>query len=192
MKAEQFPIFKEIALANQIDFKVATNDLQSLLDAEKPLKQRKEGFSLDQYNMLDDIYQFLEETSQAYPQKASVFTVGETFENRLIKGLKIETNPNNPAIFIESNIHAREWISSATSLWLINEILTLTDPHLRQIVDSVTWYFVPITNPDGYQYTHDVDRLWRKTRSNHNLLCPGTDPNRNFGYNFRSKFVFIL
>lgn len=178
-------MFEEIALANKLQFKIATEDLQSLIDAEKPLKQRK-IFSLEDYNLLDDIYLQLEEWNQSYPQ-VTTYTVGETFEGRLIKALKIETNTNNPGIFIESNIHAREWISSATSLWMINEILTLTDPVLREIVDSVTWYFVPVANPDGYQYTHDVDRLWRKTRSNHNLLCPGTDPNRNFGYNFRRK-----
>lgn len=188
MKPEQFPIFEEVASAVNIDYRVTTDDLQSLIDAERPMKQRKEGFSLDQYNLLEDIYQFLDDTRQAYPEKVSVYTVGETFEHRFIKALKIETNPNNPAIFIESNIHAREWISSATSLWIINEILTTSDPELREIVDSITWYFVPIANPDGYVYTHEVDRLWRKTRSTHNILCPGTDPNRNFGYNFRREY----
>jgi len=184
LRAEHFPMFKEIALSTKIDFKVSTDDMQSWLDAEKPLKQRK-AFSLEQYNVLEDIYQFLDEMSQTYPGKVTVYNIGESFEGRTMKAIKIETSANNPGIFIESNIHAREWISSATSLWLINEILTLTDPELRAIVDSITWYFVPVTNPDGYVYTHEVDRLWRKTRSNHNILCPGTDPNRNFGYNFR-------
>ena len=34
-----------------------------------------------------------------------------------------------------------------------SDILTLLD-----------WYFLPVLNPDGYVFTRDVDRLWRKNR----------------------------
>ncbi len=45
------------------------------------------------------------------------------------------------------------------------------------------WYFVPSVNPDGYQFTWDVDRLWRKTRSiNAGEACIGVDANRNYDY----------
>lgn len=27
------------------------------------------------------------------------------------------------------------------------------------------WYIMPVVNPDGYEFTHTRDRLWRKTRS---------------------------
>lgn len=121
----------------------------SWLDTEKPLKQRKAGFSLDQYNQIDDVYQFLDEMAESYPDTASVFTVGESYEGRLIKGMKISTNEKNPAIFLEANIHAREWISSATAVWIINHVLTETDPEFKALIDSVNWYIVPITNPDG-------------------------------------------
>ena len=36
-----------------------------------------------------------------------------------------------------------------------------------------------------YEYSHTVDRLWRKNRNPNPLtlgLCPGVDLNRNFGY----------
>jgi hypothetical protein len=36
-----------------------------------------------------------------------------------------------------------------------------------------------------YEYSHQKDRLWRKTRSRSGGFgCVGTDPNRNFGYNW--------
>lgn len=153
---------------------------------EKPLKKQKVGFSLDQYNLLDDIYDFLERIQSEHPARATIINIGESYEGRPLKVIKISTNENNPVIFIEANIHAREWISSATALWTINELLTTTDPSVKAITESVTWYILPVTNPDGYQYTHDEYRLWRKTRSIHNIFCRGVDPNRNFGYNFRS------
>ncbi|CRK99841.1 CLUMA_CG013144, isoform A [Clunio marinus] len=184
IRPDLFPMFEEIASSNGIQFKVTTDNLKQWIDAENPPKLRKEGFSLDQYNQLEDIYAFMDEMENNHPE-ASVFTIGESFEGRPIKGIKITNNENNPGIFIESTIHAREWIATATSVWLINEILTSEDINLREITDSLTWYFVPVVNVDGYQYTHDVNRLWRKTRSMHNILCRGVDPNRNFGFNFR-------
>ena len=44
-----------------------------------------------------------------------------------------------------------------------------------------------MANPDGYTYSRDKDRLWRKTRSpNKGTSCVGTDPNRNFGYRWQA------
>lgn len=52
---------------------------------------------------------------------------------------------------------------------------------LGEAVKNVDWYILPVVNPDGYEYSHRVDRLWRKNR-HINGLCTGTDLNRNFGY----------
>lgn len=149
MAPELFPMFEEIAILTKINFVVATDDFQIWLDAEKPRKQRKEGFSLEQYNILEDIHQYLDDMAAAYPAVASVFVAGESYEGRQLKGIKLSTSDKNPAIFIEATIHAREWISTATALWIVNEILTTTDAAIREAVDSVTWYILPVTNPDG-------------------------------------------
>lgn len=47
-------------------------------------------------------------------------------------------------------------------------------------------YFQPVVNPDGYEYSHTTDRLWRKNRSAGSgfLRCAGVDLNRNYGYQF--------
>lgn len=46
-------------------------------------------------------------------------------------------------------------------------------------------YFQPVVNPDGYEYSHTYDRLWRKNRSNNGFIrCSGVDLNRNYGYKF--------
>jgi murein tripeptide amidase MpaA len=77
-------------------------------------------------------------------------------------------------------IHAREWISPASVTYIINELIENRDAH-GEAVRSVDWYILPVVNPDGYEYSHRVDRLWRKNRhvSGH---CTGIDLNRNFGY----------
>lgn len=94
---------------------------------------------------------------------------------------------NNRAIFIEANIHAREWISSATVTWILNQFLHSTDPEIVYLSETVDWYIVPVANPDGYEYTRSSNRNWRKTRSPVSLVCYGVDPNRNFAYNWLIK-----
>lgn len=39
-------------------------------------------------------------------------------------------------------------------------------------------------NPDGLEFTKDVNRNWRKNRSNVTALCFGVDGNRNYGFNW--------
>lgn len=55
---------------------------------------------------------------------------------------------------IFSGIHAREWIAPATVTYILNELLTSTDPSVRDIAESYDWYVFPSVNPDGYEYTH--------------------------------------
>lgn len=78
----------------------------SWIDIEKPLKTRK-AFTLDSYNELEDIYQFLDDMQANYPELATVYTIGESYEGRPMKVIKISTNENNPSIFFEAGIHAR-------------------------------------------------------------------------------------
>ena len=43
---------------------------------------------------------------------------------------------------------------------------------------------MPVVNPDGYVFSHDYDRMWRKNRKRIRgwTSCQGVDINRNFGY----------
>lgn len=145
-----------------------------MIDNEKPLKNRKAGFALTQYNLLEDIYQFMDEIQASHAQTATNINIGDSFEGRPLKVMKISTNDSNPAVFIEANIHAREWISrfkfyslfprpkffislhftfSATALWLINEFLTSSNSDVRSMVDGITWYILPVTNVCSFHYT---------------------------------------
>lgn len=59
---------------------------------------------------------------------------------------------SNPTIFIEGGIHAREWISPAFVLYLIQELVE--NENNRNMIENVNWLIVPVLNPDGYEYTH--------------------------------------
>jgi len=58
-------------------------------------------------------------------------------------------------------------------------------PQDADLMENVDWHIVPVLNPDGYEYTFNEDRLWRKSRSRHNgASCPGVDLNRNFDFHW--------
>jgi murein tripeptide amidase MpaA len=82
-------------------------------------------------------------------------------------------------------IHAREWVSTSTVTYIINELVTKSSDY-ADLLSTLDFYIVPIINPDGYVYTHTTDRMWRKTRSDHSSAfgCRGVDANRNFGFHW--------
>ncbi|MPC23977.1 Carboxypeptidase A4 [Portunus trituberculatus] len=76
-------------------------------------------------------------------------------------------------------IHAREWISEAVTLQLLDR-LAADNTSLTRNIDI---YSVPIVNPDGYEYSRTTNRMWRKNRSIDPSVrqdCPGVDLNRNW------------
>ena len=85
---------------------------------------------------------------------------------------------------VHPGIHAREWIAPASCVYVINYLLTnyAADAAVRSLVDGVTWYIVPSANPDGYEYSHRYDRMWRKTRT----------PNPGFCTSLRCSFEGIF
>merc|ERR1712004_569898 len=49
---------------------------------------------------------------------------------------------NKPAMWIDSGIHAREWISPATGTWMLNEVVE-NDARHPELTESLDWYFLP-------------------------------------------------
>ncbi|XP_058123757.1 zinc carboxypeptidase-like [Anopheles ziemanni] len=166
--------------------RLATPNFQSIIDAENvPRKaKRSEGFGWEEYQSLEAIYEWLDELAAQYPSVLSVESIGRTYEGREMKLVKLSQQPGNPGIFLEANIHAREWITSATVTWLLNELLTSQDPAVQELAVNYDWYILPVANPDGFHYTKTTNRLWRKNRYPHTVLCAGVDLNRNFPYHW--------
>lgn len=91
-------------------------------------------------------------------------------------------NEDNRAIWIDGGIHAREWISPAAVTYVINQLIEDWE-NQPSYIQNIDWYILPLANPDGYEYSHTNDRLWRKNRGGVGSgRCAGVDLNRNFGY----------
>ncbi|WP_433328810.1 M14 family metallopeptidase [Spirillospora sp. CA-294931] len=157
------------------------------LAAPKPHKRT----TADSYHTYDETLKELDAVVSAHPEIAKKFTVGKSFEGREIVGLKISDNvaqdENEPEVFFNANIHARERLTNEQALYIINELTKgyAADERVKKLVDGREFWIVPISNPDGqiYDMTSDTQpgRMWRKNRQP-NSTSTGTDLNRNFGF----------
>ncbi|NXH52084.1 CBPA1 Carboxypeptidase, partial [Rhabdornis inornatus] len=123
-----------------------------------------------------------------HPNLVSKIQIGQSYENRPLYVLKFSTGGlNRPAIWLDTGIHSREWITQATGVWTANKIAKEygQDLSVTAILDSMDIFLEIVTNPDGFAFTHSSNRLWRKTRSiNAGSRCVGVDPNRNWDAGF--------
>jgi len=168
------------------DIEKVQDNIQEWFEKEA-ISQPDDPMSWDRYHSLPQIHRWQANLTQTYPQLVSSIDIGQAYEGRHIRGTKIETNPNNPIIIVEANANAREWITSATATWLINELLTSEDPMVRNLRETIDWHIFPVVNPDGFYYSRTTDRVWRKTRRpNPYTDCVGTDLSRNFPFKWNS------
>jgi len=174
--------FASLMNLNKFETEVLVENVQSLIDEESSSSvQRDATFGWTSYHKLDRIYDWLDEILDSHSKIVSSFILGKSFEGREIRGIKISSKSGNPGIFIETNVHAREWITSATVTYFINELLNSNRTELINLRENIDWYIVPVYNVDGFVYSHETDRMWRKSRQPvDNSDCVGTDINRNF------------
>lgn len=92
---DAFLHFKEVAEEFKINYEILTENIQEWFDDERPARKAK-SWGFDQYNTYEDIVNFLNEKNAQYPEITQVFTIGNTFEGREIKGIRITNDLNNP------------------------------------------------------------------------------------------------
>eukprot|EP00040_Diaphanoeca_grandis_P039335 m.258791 g.258791 ORF g.258791 m.258791 type:complete len:447 (+) comp37096_c0_seq1:89-1429(+) len=201
---EEDPIVKFIHATPLLNHTVMVSDIQSLIDEETAVKtqrrRQQDPWTWFYHDYDETIRHFKEDIVPDHPNIASLVTIGESFEGRELMAIRISGGDHRlrngsavsndlPGFYMESLIHAREWIAGATLNWIVEYVLQNygTDARITQLVDNHDLYFLLITNPDGVAWTHSAsgDRMWRKTRSpNAGSTCVGTDPNRNWDFHW--------
>ncbi|XP_011705383.1 PREDICTED: zinc carboxypeptidase A 1-like, partial [Wasmannia auropunctata] len=105
----KLPEFYEVMAQIQASYDVYIENVQALINRATP-RIASTTFDFRSYHTLDTIYKNLDDLAKQYPDKVQTIVGGKTYEGRPIKGVKVSFKPNNPGIFLEGGIHAREWI----------------------------------------------------------------------------------
>jgi len=147
--------------------------------------------SMGGYMTLAETYAELDSLKQLFPNLITTkILLGNSIENRPVYMVKISDNPdadeNEPEVLYTALHHAREPMSMMQMFYFMYYLLENYNfnPTVQYLVNNRAMYFIPVVNPDGYEYNRltypSGGGMWRKNRRN-NGGSFGVDLNRNYG-----------
>ncbi|CAK3999261.1 metallocarboxypeptidase ECM14 [Lecanosticta acicola] len=201
------PLLREKALAQAIFDNYQKHNAPSLttspshLPTRRPFSPHLEQATGAESNLFFADYQPFTVIEPWLRLLASLFTthvrhinIGLTYEGRNIPALRVGAHPTNredpnppkrKTILVMGGLHAREWISTTTVNYIAYSLITGYGKNqlITRLLESFDFVFIPTLNPDGYIYTWETDRLWRKNRQQTGIrFCQGIDLDRSFGF----------
>ncbi|XP_063142488.1 carboxypeptidase A5 isoform X3 [Rattus norvegicus] len=200
----ELPSVKAYLKSHGLAYSVMIKDIQVLLDEERDamarsrrLERSTNGFSYSSYHTLEEIYNWIDNFVAEHSNLVSKIHIGKSFENRSILVLKFSTGgPNRTAIWIDTGIHSREWITHATGIWISQKHGKLEIPnsaHLKFVFGAEkclgglwSWLLQELSSENLAGKKGVVEnRLWRKNKSiQPGIVCVGVDLNRNWRTGF--------
>ena len=123
-----------------------------------------------------------------------LYDIGDTIQGRDILAIRMTQGARGlplgkrPAVLYQGTTHAREWISTEVDMRLLKWYVAerrAGNPEIEELLETTELWFVPVVNPDGYEYTFTTERLWRKNlrdNDNNGIInnSDGVDLNRNY------------
>lgn len=145
----------------------------------------------EDYHTYDEMVAVIQDVAAQHPDIVRLHSLGKTIEQRDVWALRIsdrpdENEPDEKAILIFANTHAREHLSLEQALFLIDDLVQNygRDGEITNLVNQRDIWIIPSLNPDGAEYDikYPVFAWWRKNRRDNGDGTFGVDLNRNFAY----------
>ncbi|MDH3223949.1 MAG: M14 family metallopeptidase, partial [Gemmatimonadota bacterium] len=122
-----------------------------------------ETYTFDCYHDYDEVSDFLRAAADAYPELASLESMGRSWEGRDLWVMTI-TDPTTgspeekAAMWVDGGIDSDEVVSVEAALGVIHTLLTSDTPEVRELLATRTFYIAPMVMPDATQrhYTTPV------------------------------------
>jgi murein tripeptide amidase MpaA len=183
--------------ASGIEFEVVIEDLQGVVDGERARIRAARAASAGdraadwfaEYKNLEEVEARLGALARSRPELVTGFVIGESLEGRPIRAILIGAprepgDPCRPTLFLNGTQHAREWINTMTTMYHAERFVEGygRDAEITALLSKIDVVVAPVVNPDGFLWSWQRDRLWRKNRRNNGDGTFGVDLNRNWGH----------
>ncbi len=143
------------------------------------------------YRTWPEVNAYIDELVALRPDLVEKIEVGTTHEDRTIYGMRIAApggSPDRPVVLFNGCQHAREWISAMVPMYIADRLVRMhgDDDGITTLLEDIEFIIVPISNPDGYEYSYadEANRMWRKNRRFNGMIGDnefyGVDLNRNW------------
>ena len=176
-----------VAEAEELDALSAMGFSYTVIDVSHPLDQSP--FALSDYTDPTEMAAFLDQVQANYPTLAKKVLVKDgLFERHTVWAMKITKDvdqPNDrPRFVLDAQHHAREVMTPEIAKDAIDFLTSnyAGSSQVRNWVDNIEIWVVPIVNPDGASYVFTTDNGWRKNRHPN---C-AVDLNRNYPFNWNN------
>ncbi|KAL7733177.1 hypothetical protein ACLKA6_004691 [Drosophila palustris] len=200
---QQLESFQRLLTAHQLNHRLINGNLGATIAEEFAQRQMqrllkpitgKGRLTTDRYYTHEEITNYINDLATRFPSRVYVKTVGWSYEKREMKTITItngDGRANKKVIFMDGGFHAREWISPAAVLYVIDQLAEKFEQN-ADLLKDFDWVILPVVNPDGYEHTQTgtLARIFRKTRQPYRFLgqtCYGADPNRNFDFHWNEE-----
>jgi hypothetical protein len=149
--------------------------------------------SMGGFYTLAEINRQLDSMHLLYPNLITLKSNIDTFhtiEGRPMYWIEItnlqDSANHKPQVLFTALHHAMEPMGMQQLIFFMDYLLENygTNPEITYLVNNLEIYFIPVVNPDGYEYNYSTNPsgggTWRKNRRD-NGFTTGVDLNRNYG-----------
>jgi len=175
--------FKDFLSEGEIKHSVRIRSIQHAIKFENPRLNKRDQIELElinghpltwyRYHTFRDIQLYYDYLKRKYPSFIELIQIGWSFNGKPLTVVKVSYpkqtlyDTKKPAIFILSGTSPHTWLPIACSTHILNSLVTniANDDSFGRMIRKFDWYILSLLNPDGYDYSMTVDRLWQKSRS---------------------------
>ncbi len=116
-------------------------------------------YTFDCYHDYPEVTSFLQDAAESHPDLTTLRSLGQSYQGRDIWLMRV-TDPSTgepdskPAIWVDGGIDADEVVSVEAALGLIHRLLESDSERVRELLETRTFYVVPLAMPDANQLHH--------------------------------------